>query len=200
MASVEGYIRASARAGSTITSRRRALPISGSATAQILTPGSTICIEAIIAAARCPSPITASLVMPGGSDTARSWCCVSSQTVPIVSELLPGGFEGAVHDHHDREAVFVGTVLVDGVAIRQPAHDPFPFQRRVVSVALPERDDGQQFVEDFGQLGHGRLLLPHVEARGSLDDQLLQVHFTEGFRILRQIVGHPTARRGHVIR
>ena len=31
-------------------------------------------IEAIIAAARCPSPITASLVTPGGSDTASSRC------------------------------------------------------------------------------------------------------------------------------
>jgi hypothetical protein len=36
-----------------------------------LTPGSTACIEPIIAAALCPGPITASLVTPPGPNTDR---------------------------------------------------------------------------------------------------------------------------------
>jgi hypothetical protein len=47
-----------------LAGRRRALSVAGSATARTLTPVSTACIEAIIAVARYPSPITASLVTP----------------------------------------------------------------------------------------------------------------------------------------
>src|SRR5215204_4099645 len=203
MTSAEGYTRA--LASPTIASRWRALSVSGSATARTLTLGSTLCIEAIIAAARCPSPITASLVTqtpptPDAAYPLRLGRERSPGAASIVSELLPGGFESAVHDHHDREAVFVGAILVYGVAIGQPAHNPFALQRRVVSVALPQRDDGQQFVEDFGQLGHGRLLLLLVETRGSLDDHLLQVHLPERLRLLRHIVRDTAARGVHVIR
>src|SRR5215210_8624786 len=62
MASAERYTRAPPCP--TSSNRRRTLSSSGSATAPILTPGSAACIERTIAVARCPSPITASLVTP----------------------------------------------------------------------------------------------------------------------------------------
>src|SRR5256885_10187937 len=103
--------------------------------------------------------------------------------------------ETSVHDPVDREVVYAERVLVDRVAVRLPALHAFLVVHRVISIALPYRDDWEEIVERQRYLCDGVLLLVRVESLAHLDDQSLEIHIALLERVFHAAAGRDRVER-----